>query len=149
MKKIILISALLLFSSNGWTEEIYLSCDCIAKTSNVSGDGLDEYYSGECQSVDTKKIAVVLDKSKKYLSLPIDSINPNPPEKYIENDIFYTRLQRCTGGSFCETWRVLNRVTLVLEDFNNWDENTKGSINPTRSNHFIKKKYQCSISDRL
>jgi len=148
MKKFIFVS-LLILSFNSWAEEIYLSCDCIAKTSNVSGDGLDEYYSGECQSVDTKKIAVVLDKSKKYLSLPIDSINPNPPEKYIENDIFYTRLQRCAGSYFCEIWRVLNRITLVLEDFSNWDENSKGIKNRVGNNNFISMKYQCSISDRL
>jgi hypothetical protein len=148
MKKLILISALL-FSFNGWCDDTYLSCDCIVKTSRTENVNFNDFYSGDCQSLDEKKIAVILNKEKKYLSYPGDHIFPIPIEKYVETDLFYTRKRSCSPSvQFCETWRLLNRVTLILEDFDNWDESTKGTINP-RSKNFISKKYQCSIKDKL
>ena len=149
MKKLFILS-LLLFSFNSWSDDIYLSCDCIAKKVRVQMGNVNEFYSGDCQSEDQKKIAVTLNKEKRYLSYFLDNINPNPFEKYYETDLSYIRKMSCSPTvQFCEIWRVLNRVTLVLDDFSNWDEDTKGEINPTRSKHFISMKYQCSIKEKL
>ena len=77
MKKIIFVS-LLILSFNSWAEDTYLTCDCFFKEVRIDIDTLREktYYSGDCQSNDTKKIAVVLNKEKKYLSYPGDYISP-------------------------------------------------------------------------
>lgn len=151
MKHLIILATFLMIT-NVFSEEIYLSCTCFDKKAQVDS----VYYSGDCQSEDPQKMSVTLDKEKKYLSMPLDYLRPAwdlEREKYEETKNFYTRRSYCSdevdGISFCEITRYLDRVSLVLTDFSNWDEKYKGSLSEVGNKRFIKYQYQCSIVEKL
>ena len=154
MKTLTTLLLTLLLSGSLWADEsdisekIYLSCSCEEKKTRDR----EYFYFGECQTSDAKKISVILDKNNKYLSLPEDSLMPEgliKNKEYVESERFFTRRSFCNGEFFCETYRTLNRVTLVMTDYTNWDENNKGSLNEIQSQIFYKKVYQCQVKERL
>ena len=135
--------ALLLLSPLAFAEDkIFLSCDCIQETYRFGAP----YYKGECKGENTKSISQIVDKENKKMSGRFGAM-----EDYSETETtFKTVLLNSeeVTNYYGEFTASLNRVTLALQHFDNYDENYRGVISET-SSKFHSYEYQCLLVDRL
>jgi hypothetical protein len=136
---------LLLLSPLAFAEDkIFLSCDCIQETHRYVSL---PYYKGECKGENIKSISQIVDKKNKKMNGRFGAM-----EDYSETETTFKTVllnsEEVADIPYGEFTASLNRVTLALQHFDNYDENHRGIISET-SSRFHSYEYQCLLVDRL